>query len=1165
MNKDFLSFKEARKFVIKLKLIKYDDWIIYTKSGKKPKNIPSTPNEVYKKLGWISFGHWLGTNRKHEKNRKLLKFKKARNFSRNLKIENVRDWEEYAKSGKKPINIPSHPDRYYKDWKSWGDWLGNNNMNLRNKIFLEFEDAKKIVHTLKIKIQKEWNIYAKSGKKPKNIPYCPQKHYDEWISWGDWLGNKIFLEFEDAKKIVHTLKIKTQKEYKKYISSKNKLNNIPSSPNSTYKNKGWISWGDWLGTNNIASKNKIYLDFNIAHNIIIKLKLKNHLDWVNYCKKNKNINIPSNPNSTYKNKGWISWGDWLGTETISCGLISKQRKEELLKYLYSIKPLLLKLNQTELYTIIKQSGNLELLETNISLINIKNTQEFTKEREKVVNDEIKKLEDNLDIEEEISNIPSIENIEETEVEEILQEEEKISLTSTSQLIEQLKSFDDCNIIAGLDKEAINFLKKRRINEYWNNLLNNNFDLELFKNTKFDGHFFNIVKEEFLQEYNDTINIEIPKNYIFKDKSNKIIKPNLMQLLSTHRIIKDNVLGNWSGTGGGKTLAAILASKILNANIIAIIAPNSVLDNWKDKINSYFTKETNNIITKIHNPNFVKDKNNYWLLNYEWFQQPNSESQIYNVLKNNKIDFIVSDEIHLSKQRNNNISKRRDNILKFITKARQDNTDIKIMGLSATPVINNLKEAKSLLEMMTGLEYSDLDTQPTLNNALNLHQQLVLHGLRYIPKYDINIKEEIIEINGNHLISELKELTKGDILGVEQLLIKDKLLNIKQYLKKGTLIYTYYIEDIIPIIKDFCEKEGFTVGVYSGNDKTGLKYFKEGKVDILIGSNAISTGIDGLQEISDRIIPMILPWTSAEYEQLKGRIYRQGSNFDKVDIIIPKIEIKDENNEVIWSWDRNRLNKIKYKKDISNCVIDGIIPDDKRFIKEESLLKKSQESLLKWIERIESDNIYTIDRKNIEVCLKDTTYNIEKIKSEFSQLNKEWSIKNSSNTHNQLKTNPKIWVKYHALYREARKTWNEIPYKIIADKIGKEKQYIVADLGCGENLLKLELTNSTVKGYDHIAIDENVTSCDISKLPLNNESVNISVLSLSLMGSNSINYIKEAHRILKSQGWIYIAEPIVKFLDEEKLTKFKKELEEIGFELFPEDKHEKFIYFKGIKK
>jgi hypothetical protein len=39
--------------------------------------------------------------------------------------------------------------------------------------------------------------------------------------------------------------------------------------------------------------------------------------------------------------------------------------------------------------------------------------------------------------------------------------------------------------------------------------------------------------------------------------------------------------------------------------------------------------------------------------------------------------------------------------------------------------------------------------------------------------------------------------------------------------------------------------------------------------------AVATGVDGLQQVCNRLIINVLPWTHAEFEQLIGRIYRQG--------------------------------------------------------------------------------------------------------------------------------------------------------------------------------------------------------------------------------------------------------------------------------------------------
>ena len=37
-------------------------------------------------------------------------FDEARGFVRSLQLKNTREWEEYRNSGKKPDDIPSHPN-----------------------------------------------------------------------------------------------------------------------------------------------------------------------------------------------------------------------------------------------------------------------------------------------------------------------------------------------------------------------------------------------------------------------------------------------------------------------------------------------------------------------------------------------------------------------------------------------------------------------------------------------------------------------------------------------------------------------------------------------------------------------------------------------------------------------------------------------------------------------------------------------------------------------------------------------------------------------------------------------------------------------------------------------------------------------------------------------
>jgi len=71
--------------------------------------------------------------------------------------------------------------------------------------------------------------------------------------------------------------------------------------------------------------------------------------------------------------------------------------------------------------------------------------------------------------------------------------------------------------------------------------------------------------------------------------------------------------------------------------------------------------------------------------------------------------------------------------------------------------------------------------------------------------------------------------------------------------------------------------------------------------------------------------------------------------------------------------------------------------------------------------------------------------------------------------------PVNWYYYHTLYAKKRNELDEVPYVEIGKMITRP-EFVVADLGCGENLLSNEIPNK-VLAFDHVAIDENVTQSD----------------------------------------------------------------------------------------
>lgn len=116
------------------------------------------------------------------------------------------------------------------------------------------------------------------------------------------------LPFEQAKKIVHSLKLRTNKEWYKWFR-KNRPSNLPCNPQQFYKE--WISFGDWLGNGFVATMLREYLPFNKARAFVHKLKFKSRRKYFAWWKINRPTNIPRNPNKVYKNK-FKGYGDWIG-------------------------------------------------------------------------------------------------------------------------------------------------------------------------------------------------------------------------------------------------------------------------------------------------------------------------------------------------------------------------------------------------------------------------------------------------------------------------------------------------------------------------------------------------------------------------------------------------------------------------------------------------------------------------------------------------------------------------------------------------------------------------------------------------------------------------------------------------------------------------------------
>jgi hypothetical protein len=194
----------------------------------------------------------------------------------------------------------------------------------------KFEEAGSFARSLKLKSTEAWRAYARSERRPPDIPAAPNETYKKsgWIGFGDWLGTgrqsdwyRRFREFSEARTFVQNLGLENLDEWRAYCASGKLPPDIPSNPQRTYADHGWVGMGDWLGSGKASNRYRKFQLFRRARGFVRKLGLKSGNEWRAYCASGKlPPDIPSNPHRTYADHGWVGMGDWLGTGTIASHL-----------------------------------------------------------------------------------------------------------------------------------------------------------------------------------------------------------------------------------------------------------------------------------------------------------------------------------------------------------------------------------------------------------------------------------------------------------------------------------------------------------------------------------------------------------------------------------------------------------------------------------------------------------------------------------------------------------------------------------------------------------------------------------------------------------------------------------------------------------------------------
>ncbi|KAK9490894.1 methyltransferase-domain-containing protein [Lipomyces doorenjongii] len=184
-------------------------------------------------------------------------------------------------------------------------------------------------------------------------------------------------------------------------------------------------------------------------------------------------------------------------------------------------------------------------------------------------------------------------------------------------------------------------------------------------------------------------------------------------------------------------------------------------------------------------------------------------------------------------------------------------------------------------------------------------------------------------------------------------------------------------------------------------------------------------------------------------------------------------------------------------------------------------------------------------------------------SRFRWINEKLYTVASNEAKNLLKDQPELYREYHEGFRRQIQSWPENPVNNYIERVkelsksrlpppkglprDKDGTTYIADMGCGDATLSLQVssqysgngskkqsrqggTKIVVHSFDLSKTNERVTVADIKKVPLPDASVHIVVFCLSLMGTNFLDFIKEANRILKPRGQLWISEIKSRFSD-----------------------------------
>ncbi|KAM9602229.1 ribosomal RNA-processing protein 8 isoform 2-T2 [Morphnus guianensis] len=166
-----------------------------------------------------------------------------------------------------------------------------------------------------------------------------------------------------------------------------------------------------------------------------------------------------------------------------------------------------------------------------------------------------------------------------------------------------------------------------------------------------------------------------------------------------------------------------------------------------------------------------------------------------------------------------------------------------------------------------------------------------------------------------------------------------------------------------------------------------------------------------------------------------------------------------------------------------------------------------------------------------------------LSARFRYINQQLYTSTSREAARLFQSDPEAFKIYHRGFAQQVGRWPENPVnRIIRYLRRRPASLVVADFGCGDCKIASSVRNK-VHSFDLVPLSPLVTVCDMAKVPLAAESVDVAVFCLALMGTNLQEILEEANRVLKQGGTLMVAEVASRFED---TRAFVNAMAQLGF-------------------